>query len=149
MDDDDDKEKTKIVVQPPQNQAEIINELLDLKAVPKDLQLKFWAFLDRSHALTFYNEGDEKRLMNHFEIQKMYLLLSVPFGKYTPELEIQLQQIKMIFRNRIKMSVGTLTGANTKVNNRSLLTTQISQSFVQKPNEDSGAFLQKIGIVKR
>ena len=133
----------------PQSQKEIIDSLLTLDTLEDDENFKktFWVFLDRSSALTFYKDEDESRLLNMFEIIKSYYLAGLPFGKHTPELEMKFQQVKLLFRNRIKMSIGQI--GSMKITNRSLLTTSMTQSIVQKPEETKQFGVRRKGFLAR
>ena len=133
----------------PQSQKEIIDSLLTLDTLEDDENFKktFWVFLDRSSALTFYKDEDESRLLNMFEIIKSYYLAGLPFGKHTPELEMKFQQVKLLFRNRIKMSIGQI--GSMKITNRSLLTTSMTQSIVQKPEETEQFGVRRKGFLAR
>ena len=133
----------------PQSQKEIIDSLLTLDTSEDDENFKktFWVFLDRSSALTFYKDEDESRLLNMFEIIKSYYLAGLPFGKHTPELEMKFQQVKLLFRNRIKMSIGQI--GSMKITNRSLLTTSMTQSIVQKPEETEQFGVRRKGFLAR
>jgi len=124
------------------NDAAIIEGLLNLEAVPEAVKKQFWVFLDRSHALTFYKDSDERRLMSQFEIIKGYVIASMPMNAYTPDIELEMQQVKMIFRNRIKMSIGQASGIIN--NNRTLINTQIQQNIAQKPAESANT-----GLIQR
>lgn len=111
--------------------------LLEDGNIPEDINKNFWGFITKHLILSKVLPGDERSVMNQFEINYNFELMSKPDYKHNFNKELEYIKTKALLKAFLMRARGGFE--------RISQTTQIRQILYGEAEESSGGVLKRIG----
>jgi len=120
--------------------AKVIHELVADSDVSEEVKKRFdnnplFAGLMKTIKLTFFTELDAEVMRHRFEEMVCSFIESLEKGEYTPQVDILIQNIRILWYSNTKRSVGSVTGA---MNERTALLTVAKHNIFSEKGGGSG-----------
>jgi hypothetical protein len=107
---------------PLQQQANIMDSLVNNDEIPEDIQQKYWYALIKDNTLSFLNAEKRVGKFLNFDISKIDKMFSMPYDEYTFDQEHEFGVVRHVFETKIDRA----TIENQK-NERIMLATMMTE----------------------
>jgi len=120
--------------------AKVIHELVNDADVSEEVKSRFngnplFAGLMKTIKLTFFTELDAEVMRHRFEEMVCAFIESLDKGEYTPQVDMLIQNLRILWHSNTKRSVGSVTGA---MNERTALLTVAKHNIFSEKGSGSG-----------
>jgi hypothetical protein len=120
---------------PISNNNHMIDQILGNKDVPDEIKKQFWYVFSNDTTLSFVDSERKQANMLNFDIIKIDILDSIPYYKYTFNMELQLNILRNIYETKLNRAFGFKSG-NKPLNERIIMQSQFLEQRNINENND-------------